>query len=110
MYSRTERLILWILCIFGFTVINITFLNGLFFETEQYKEAMKNPIALVFMIETFILLGLFTYLLVKWEKLRIRWWAFVGLSFLGSMLFALPIALLWERDGEKQLNGTNSRQ
>ena len=100
MYNRSERFVLWILCIFGFTVINITFINGVFFETHQYEEAMKNPVALVFMVETFIMLGLLTYLLVKWEKLRIPWWAFVGLSVLGSMLFALPIALLWGRSEE----------
>ena len=58
---------------------------------------MTNPIAAAFIVEAMLLVGVFAYLLSKWRVTRLpRWW-FVLFSLFGSMVFALPIVLLWPR-------------
>ena len=60
---------------------------------------MANPLALAFMLEAMVLVGVIAYLLSKWRVSRMSWWWFVLLSLLGSMAFALPIVLLWRSRG-----------
>jgi len=72
--------------------------NGLYLyfaitQPESNQAAMRNPIALAFMIEAMMLLGLFL-----WQVRRITCsWAQVGLylllSFVGSLAFSLPLFL-----------------
>jgi len=64
---------------------------------------MANPIAAAFMAEALVLVGVFAYLLCKWRVSRLSWGWFVFLSLLGSMAFALPIALLWR--GKRPVSG-----
>lgn len=59
--------------------------------------ALTNPIALAFIIEALVLMGVFAYLLTKWQVVKLHWGWFIFLSLLGSMAFALPIVLLWFR-------------
>ena len=94
-YTRRERIGLWVLAGFGFGVINAAFLYGMFFHQNTMTATLQNPIALAFLIETFMLLGVFAYLLSKWQVLKLHWGWFVFLSLLGSMAFALPVVLLW---------------
>ena len=100
-YTHRERIGLWVLAGFGFTVINTVFLYGIFFHQNTITATLQNPIALAFIIETFLLLGVFTYLLSKWQVLKLHWSWFVFLSMLGSMAFALPVVLLWRWNRNK---------
>ena len=106
-YSSRERAAFIGLGGFGLVVLNGLFLSGLLIQPESFLEAFTNPISLVFMIESFLLLGLFAYLMNKWGVLRLRWGWFVVLALLGSMLFALPIVLLWGRNRTIRANGKN---
>jgi uncharacterized membrane protein YhaH (DUF805 family) len=94
-YSSRERFWLWILAVFGFGVVNGAFVYGLLFQPGAFSEAMTNPIAAAFMVEAMLLVGVLAYLLSKWKITQLPWWWFVLFSLFGSMVFALPIVLLW---------------
>jgi hypothetical protein len=96
-YSDRERYCLWGFSVFGFTVVNSAFIYGLLFQPDAMINALTNPIALAFIVEAFVLMGMLAYLLSKWRVARLHWGWFVGLSLLGSMAFALPVVLLWSR-------------
>lgn len=68
---------------------------GVLFQPDAMMVALTNPIALAFMVEALVLMGVFAYLLTKWALIKLHWGWFILLSLLGSMAFALPIALLW---------------
>ena len=108
-YSPGERAALIALGGFGLVALNSLFLYGLLARPESLVEAVTNPISLVFIVESFLLLGLFAYLMSKWGVLRLRWGWFVALALLGSMLFALPIVLLWGRRANS-VNPTDRKQ
>lgn len=100
-YSSAERLALWTLAVLGLIGVNGTFLYGLLASPGAFAEAMGNPVAAAFMAEAFVLVAVLAYLLTRWGVARLRWWWFVGLSLLGSIVFALPVVLLWpDRDGD----------
>ncbi len=99
-YSPRERTALIALGGFGLVALNSLFLYGLLVRPESLVEAFTNPISLVFIVESFLLLGIFAYLMRKWGVLRLPWRWFVALALLGSMLFALPVVLLWGRRGD----------
>lgn len=96
-YSFRERFWLWALAVFGFFTVNTAFLYGVFFQPDALTSALTNPISLAFIIEALVLMGVFAYLLKKWGVVTFHWGWFVTLSLLGSMAFALPIVLLWQR-------------
>jgi len=96
-YNPQERFWLWCLAIFGFFAVNTAFLYGLLFQPDAIVRAITNPIALAFIVEALVLMGVFAYLITKWGVGRLHWGWFVFLSLLGSMAFALPIVLLWPR-------------
>jgi hypothetical protein len=94
-YSSRERFWPWTLAVFGFVVVNGAFVCGLLFQPGAFSESMTNPIAAAFIVEAMLLVGVFAYLLSKWRVTRLLWWWFVLFSLFGSMVFALPIVLLW---------------
>ena len=53
----------------------------------------------IFIIEALLLVWVFAYLLRKWEVSRLHPAWFVILSLIGSIAFALPVALLWRTKG-----------
>jgi len=88
----------------GFSLVGLIGLNSLFIyailtRPQAMLDALENPVSLVFIVEAFMLLGLFAYLLGKWGVSRLGWKWFVALSLLGSMAFAVPVVLLWKRRG-----------
>jgi len=99
-YNLRERFWLWLLAVFGFVAVNGAFLYGLFFQSGALVAAMMNPIAAAFIVEALVLMGVFAYLLTKWNVSRLPWWWFVALSLLGGMAFALPVVLLWPWSGQ----------
>jgi hypothetical protein len=96
-YSDRERYWLWCLSVFGFLAVNGAFIYGFLIQPNAMVNAFTNPIAAAFIIEAFVLMGTFAYLLTKWGVGRLHWGWFVFLSLLGSIAFALPIVLLWPR-------------
>jgi len=96
-YSKQERFWLWCLAVFGLCAVNMAFMYGMLFRPDALVSTLKNPIALAFIGEALVLMGVLAYLLAKWRVARLHWGWFVGLSLLGSMAFALPIVLLWPR-------------
>lgn len=96
-YSYRERFWLWVLCVFGFCMVNVAFLYGLLFQPDAIASALMNPIALAFIVEAIVLMCVLAYLMAKWGVAKLHWAWFVSLSLLGSMAFALPIVLLRAR-------------
>jgi hypothetical protein len=96
-YSRAERFWLGILAAFGFAALNGVFVYEAIVRPETIGSTLANPLALVFVIEALVLVGVLAYLLKKWGVSHVHWAWFVVLSLLGSMAFALPVALLWPR-------------
>lgn len=94
-YSRRERTWLWGLAAFGFLGVNAAFLYGAVLQPELLRQAWENPLAAAFMVEAFVLVALLAYLFAKWGVSRIRWEWFVLLALLGSLAFAIPVALLF---------------
>lgn len=96
--TKTQRRIILI-----FGLIALFWPNGLYLHTLIYKptlnsEAMSNPTAQAFMIEAFMLLGLFLwyvfYKTKSWYKVII----YLSLAFMGSLAFSFPMYLYFETD------------
>jgi hypothetical protein len=92
-YSFAERCGLWGLAVVGLLVVNGAFFYGVF-HPEILRSALENPIALAFIIEALLLVVALAYLLTKWGVISLGWSWFVLLSLLGSLAFALPVAVL----------------
>lgn len=101
-YTALERFLLLSLAAVGLVGVNGAFLYGVIIEPEALSAAMRNPVSLAFQVEAFLLLGALTYLLRKWGVIRISWVWFIILALLGSLAFALPVALLWRRGGRAE--------
>ena len=86
--SRTLVLLFSIITLIG---PNGLFLYNVFTRPEFLYAANTNPIALAFMIEAMMLLGLF--LVYVWNKTKSapQVALYLGLSFIGSLAFSLGI-------------------
>lgn len=91
--TRTELRILLVLAFFGALIPNGVFLYYFFSSPETTKIALTNPISLVFIIEAFILMFLFAWLLRKMNSKMPSGRIFVVMSLLGTMVFSIPVAL-----------------
>jgi hypothetical protein len=98
-YTPRERAALWTLAAVGGLGVNGLFVHGLLARPGAMAGALGNPIALAFVLEAFVLLGMLAYLLPRWGVSRRSRFAFVALSLLGGIVFALPVVLLWRRRG-----------
>ena len=96
-FSAAERAALWAVSAVGFLALNVVFGWAVFLHPDMVQEAMANPLSLVFVMEALVLTGLLAYLLHKWQVTRLHWIWFVVLALVGSLAFALPIAVLWHR-------------
>jgi hypothetical protein len=102
-YSPRERFWLWVLAVFGISALNGTFIYTVVAQPNAVVEALANPMAAAFIVESLVLVGVLAYLLTRWKVSRMHWGWFVFLSLLGSIAFALPVALLAsERDSRMQ--------
>jgi len=93
-YTRAERIGLTILGAVGVVGINGAFVYALWAQPDALTAALANPVAAAFMVEALVLVGLLAYLLPRWGVSRLGWGWFVILSLLGSLAFAIPVALL----------------
>lgn len=96
-YTARERFWLWTLAAFGFVGVNGVFLWAVATRPDLVDAAFRNPLALAFVLEALVLVGVLAYLLGRWRVSRLHWGWFVLLSLAGSLAFALPVALLWGR-------------
>lgn len=103
-YTPGERRALMLIAALGLVGMNGAFLYGLLLEPALMGSALRNPVALAFVAEAFVLMGVLAYLLGRWGVAPLRWPWFVSLSLLGSMAFALPVAILWpnRKTGDSQ--------
>jgi len=96
-YTPRERFWLAVLAGFGLIAANGAFIYGLLFQPNAMRDAMANPIAAAFIVEALVLTWVLAYLLRRWGVSRLSAVGFVALSLIGSLAFALPVALLWRR-------------
>jgi hypothetical protein len=96
-YTRAERRALWALGAIGLFGINGVFVWAMLARPEAMSETLSNPLALAFMGEAMLLVATLAWLFRKWGVTRLPWGWFVALSLLGSLAFAIPVALLLPR-------------
>ncbi len=91
------------LAAFGALIPNGVFCYYFVTSPETTKVALTNPISLVFIMEAFILMFLFAWLLGRTSSDRPTWKAFIVMSLLGSMVFSVPatLYLLLKRRNER---------
>lgn len=94
-YSPRERFWLAVLAFIGFAGLNSMFVYGMLARPDAIRSTLSNPVALAFMLEALLLVGVLAYLLARWGVTRLHWGWFVALSLAGGIAFALPVALLW---------------
>ena len=94
-YSAGERVWLWLLAGVGFAAINGAFFYAVIFQPATIHATLANPLAAAFVVEALLLAAALGYLLRKWGVSRLHWTWFLALSLVGSIAFALPVALLW---------------
>lgn len=98
-YSSRERFWLWKLAVFGFVGLNGAFAYGVLFQPDSLRAALANPVAVAFMAEALVLVGVLAYLFARWGASRLAWGWFVLLSLLGGLAFAIPVVLLLPNRG-----------
>ncbi|MEM7674241.1 MAG: hypothetical protein AAF212_12935 [Verrucomicrobiota bacterium] len=87
------RPVLPVIAVLGFLFINCPFLYFAIFNREVYDAGMSNGLALVFIVEAFLLLIFFAILIAKLGWTRPGWFFFVCMSLLGSLAFSIPLQL-----------------
>jgi len=100
-FSTGERLLLWVSAAIGFFGVNGVFVYSIL-HPSIVRDAMANPLAVAFVVEAMVLVALLAFLLAKWELSDLPWWWFVTLSLVGSIMFALPVVLLWRSRGSPE--------
>ena len=91
--SKTESRTLISLSILGLLIPNSIFLYYFCTDRATTNQALSNPISLVFIIEAFILMFLFAWLLKKTNPKKPTSISFIILSLLGSMVFSVPLTI-----------------
>jgi sugar phosphate permease len=93
-FDGKERQLLWLVAVAGLVGPNGIFLYFATFRTDVLFEAMRNPVALTFMIDALAAMGLIAYLFAKAQPSRLHWGWFITLSLLGGLVFSIPAFLL----------------
>lgn len=100
--------VLLALALFGLLVPNGIFIYCFATDPAAVRGVMTNPIALVFVAESFFLMFLFAWLIKTAGLKQPGGLAFVVMSLVGSMAFSIPAALyLWAKR-EKGSVGTGN--
>jgi hypothetical protein len=83
---------MWLLVIalFGLTVPNGIFLYWLFTEFTTMGAVFSDHLALGFILDCFLAVGLLAYYFARHPPGPVRWPWFVLLSFIGGLGFSLP--------------------
>ncbi len=97
--SSQTRSFLLLLAGLGIVVPNGVFLWCLFADFDLVLAALRNPVALVFIAEAFLVMGLLAWLARRSGR-GPGAGAFIVMSLLGSLAFSVP-AWLWLASREK---------
>ena len=92
-FTESQEKLLLGLSIFGLSVPNGVFLYYAFTAPAVLQGAMANPVSLVFIVEAFVLMFLFAWLIHRQGIKSPGWFAFILMSLIGSMLFSVPACL-----------------
>jgi hypothetical protein len=84
-------MIFLLLALFGLVVPNGLFLYWLFYEYDGLVDVMQNKLAVAFIVDAFLAMGLLAYSFAKNPPGRVGWRWFVVLSLLGGLAFSLPL-------------------
>lgn len=96
--TRSQRIVLWCFSVAGLLGINGLFLFTIMFRPELIGEAQKNLYSVAFILEAFMLLPLFCFLIYILKIKSPGWIGFLILSILGSLAFSIPFSILmWDR-------------
>jgi hypothetical protein len=100
--SAIQKIILWCAAAIGLFGINGLFFYSMAVRPWEMKDIQTNFYALGFMLEAFLLLPLFCYLIAITKLKSPGWIIFLVLSLLGSLAFSIPFSILmWSRNAEK---------
>jgi len=83
-------MVLLLIALFGLLVPNGLFLYWLFYEYDGLAHVLQNKLAIAFIIDAFLSLGLLAYYFASRPIGRIKWYWFVVLSLLGGLGFSIP--------------------
>jgi hypothetical protein len=83
-------MLLLLIALFGLFIPNGLFVYWLFTEFHSITDVTGNHLALGFMIEAFVMLGLLAYWFAKNPPGNVKWYWFVVLSLIGGLGFGLP--------------------
>jgi hypothetical protein len=81
---------LLVVALFGATVPNGLFIYWLLVEFNGLAAVLQDKLAVAFILDAFLALGLITVYLVRNPIGPVRWPTFIVLSILGGLGFSLP--------------------
>lgn len=84
-------MIFLLLALFGLVVPNGLFLYWLLYEYDGLVNVARNKLAVAFILDAFLTMGLLAYSFAKNPPGRVRWHWFVVLSLIGGLGFSLPL-------------------
>ena len=103
-----HRLFLIVLAAVGLFGLNGVFLYYALVHPETMGAALANPIALVFMLEAFVMVGFTAWVIATFGMKKPGWVAFVVLSLVGGLAFSVP-AFLLRRMREEEARASDVR-
>lgn len=83
-------MLLLLVALFGLFVPNGIFVYWLFTEFTGFADVAANKLALAFIIEAFLVLGLMTVHFARSPIGNVKWYWFVFLSLIGGLGFGIP--------------------
>lgn len=100
--TKAQRIILWCASVMGLFGINGLFLYVVFVHPEQIGGARSNLFAMAFILEAFVLLPVFCFLIAIAKLKSSGWIAFLVLSLASSLAFSIPFSLLMWSGGRNR--------
>jgi hypothetical protein len=90
---------MWLVAValFGLLVPNGIFVYWLLTEFNGVGPVAENKLALAFMIEAFLVLGMMTVYFARNPIGRVKWYWFVALSLIGGLGFGIPFYYWWNK-------------
>ena len=88
---------LLLIALFGLFVPNGIFIYWLFTEYNGMSDVLNNKLALAFIIEAFLVLGLMSVYFARNPIGRFKWYWFIVLSLIGGLGFGIPFYYWWSQ-------------
>lgn len=91
--QHKQKIWLAIIAVIGLIGPNGVFLYFAFWRWTEFAQALRHPVTLAFVIESFIVMGLLAAYLARKSE-RWGWKSFVVLSLIGGLGFGIPAIVL----------------